>query len=52
MQLFEYDRATHIMESAGIDIILATTRHGVEYLSGGQGVAGSNPASPTGCEAY
>nr|MBC8453178.1 hypothetical protein [Chloroflexota bacterium] len=33
MQLFDYSRATHIMKSGGIDLILATSRHGVEYLS-------------------
>jgi len=33
MQLFDYDRATSIMNSAGIDVILATSRHGVGYLS-------------------
>jgi len=33
MRLFDYDRATHIMRSTGIDVILATSRHGVGYLS-------------------
>ena len=33
MRLFDYDRATHIMRSSGIDVILATSRHGVGYLS-------------------
>lgn len=33
MQLFDYDRATSIMNSVGIDVILATSRHGVGYLS-------------------
>ena len=33
MRLFDYDRATHVMRSIGIDVILATSRHGVGYLS-------------------
>ena len=33
MQLFEYERASHIMNSTGIDVILATSRHSVGYLS-------------------
>ena len=33
MQLFEYERATHIMEAAGIDVIIATSQKSVAYLS-------------------
>ena len=33
MQLFDYSRATHILERAGIDVLLASSKHGVAYLS-------------------
>ncbi len=33
MRLFDYDRASRLMHEAGIDVILASTRHNVAYLS-------------------
>jgi Xaa-Pro aminopeptidase len=33
MQLFDYGRATRLMKAAGIDLVLATSKHGVGYLS-------------------
>ena len=32
MRLFDYDRATSLMEGAGIDLILASTKSNVSYL--------------------
>jgi Xaa-Pro dipeptidase len=33
MQLFDYERATQLMRTAGIDLVLASTKHNVGYLS-------------------
>jgi Xaa-Pro dipeptidase len=33
MQLYEYARASHIMRKAGIDLVLASSKHNVGYLS-------------------
>ena len=33
MQLFNYEKASRLMDEAGIDIILASTRHNVGYLA-------------------
>lgn len=33
MKLFDYEKATHLMEEAGIDLVLASTRPNVGYLS-------------------
>lgn len=33
MQLFDYDRASTLMNDSGIDVILASSKHGVGYLS-------------------
>ena len=33
MQLFEYERASALMRESGIDVILASSKHGVGYLS-------------------
>ncbi len=33
MRLFDYAKATRLMDDAGIDIILASTRHNVGYLT-------------------
>ena len=33
MQLFEYEKASHLMGEAGIDVILVSTRHNVGYLA-------------------
>ena len=32
MRLFEYERATELMRSAGIDLILASSKSNVSYL--------------------
>jgi Xaa-Pro aminopeptidase len=33
MQLFDYGRASRLMHSAGIDVLLASSKHGVGYLT-------------------
>jgi Xaa-Pro dipeptidase len=33
MQLFNYEKASQLMDEAGIDVILASTRHNVGYLA-------------------
>ncbi len=33
MQLFDYERASRLMEESGIDVTLASSKHGVGYLS-------------------
>lgn len=33
MRLFDYDKASALMEAEGVDIILASSKHGVGYLS-------------------
>src|SRR5262245_31014296 len=33
MQLFDYSRSSRLMDAAGIDLLLASTHHNVEYLS-------------------
>ncbi len=33
MQLFDYERAARLMGERGIDVILASSKHGVGYLS-------------------